>query len=104
MLTTNFVINMIVMAVVTYLIRALPLALFRKKIENRFIRSFLYYIPYAVLTVMTVPSIFTAMGEDNVIPAVIGFAAALIAALFDRGLLTVAVAACASAFVAGLFF
>ena len=102
-ITTNLIVNLIVMAGVTYLIRAVPIVLCRKKIENRFIRSFLYYIPYAVLTVMTVPAIFTAMGNDHILPAVIGFAVALIVAFFDKGLLTVAVSACASAFIASLF-
>ena len=48
----------IAMAVVTYLIRAVPLVLFRKKIENRFLSSFLYYVPYACLTALTLPAIF----------------------------------------------
>lgn len=54
----NIFIYIAVMALVTYLIRMLPLVIFRKKIENRFIRSFLYYIPYAVLAAMTFPAVF----------------------------------------------
>ena len=50
----------VVMAGVTYLIRMLPLALLRKKLRSRFIKSFLFYVPYAVLAVMTVPAIFEA--------------------------------------------
>ena len=50
----NFLVYLIVMATVTYLVRMLPLAFFRKKIRSRFVRSFLYYVPYAVLTAMTV--------------------------------------------------
>ena len=50
----------LVMAAVTYLIRAVPLTVFQKKIENRYIRSFLYYVPYTCLTAMTVPGIFYA--------------------------------------------
>ena len=48
-----------VMAGVTYLVRMLPMVIFRKKIKSRFIRSFLYYIPYAVLAAMTFPAVFS---------------------------------------------
>ena len=54
----NFFVYLLVSAGVTYLIRMLPLVLVRKKITNRFVRSFLYYVPYSVLSVMTVPAIF----------------------------------------------
>lgn len=54
-----------VMAGVTYLIRAVPLTVFRKKIENRFVQSFLYYVPYACLTAMTVPGIFYATPQPH---------------------------------------
>lgn len=89
------------MALVTYLIRMLPFTLFRKKIKSRFIRSFLYYVPYAVLSAMTIPGIFSSTG--NTITAAAGFAVATVLALFKRSLLTVAVAACAAAYIAGLF-
>lgn len=59
----NIFIYITVMALVTYLIRMLPIVIFRKKIENRFIRSFLYYIPYAVLAAMTFPAVFFVYGE-----------------------------------------
>ena len=84
-----------VMAAVTYLIRMLPLTLIRRKITNRYIRSFLYYVPYATLSAMTFPAILTATG--SVISAAIGFAAALLVAFRGKSLLTVAV--CASAVV-----
>ena len=77
-----------VMALVTYLIRMLPLTLIRRKIQSRFIRSFLYYVPYATLAAMTFPAILTATG--SVISAVLGFAAALILAFRGKSLLTVA--------------
>ena len=89
-----------VMAGVTYLIRMIPLALVKKKIKNRFICSFLYYIPYAVLGVMTIPSIFYS--TDNLISAVAGFVAALILAYFEKGLLAVAACSCFTAFIAEL--
>lgn len=77
------------MAFVTYLIRMLPLVIFRKKITNRRLRSFLYYIPYAVLAAMTFPAIFTSTGS-----AVSG--AAIILAYFRKGLLIVAAGAAAA--------
>ncbi len=80
-----------VMAGVTYLVRAIPLILIKKKIDNKFILSFLHYMPYAVLTVMTVPAVFYA--TENVISAAAGDIVALILAYFKRGLLTVAVGA-----------
>ena len=76
------------MALVTYLVRAIPLALIKKKIENRFVLSFLYYMPYAVLSVLTVPAVFYA--TNHVITAVAGVAAALVPAFFKKSLLTVA--------------
>ena len=59
-ITPDLIANLVVMAGVTYLIRVIPFVAFRKKIQNRFIRSFLYYIPYAVLAAMTVPAIFSS--------------------------------------------
>ena len=82
----------------TYLIRALPFALFTKKIENRFVRSFLYYVPYAVLSAMTIPAIFYSTGALK--SALAGLAAALLLAFFNKGLLTVAVGASAAALIA----
>lgn len=86
-----------VMAGVTYLIRALPLVLFRKKIENRFISSFLYYIPYAVLAAMTIPAIFSSTG--NIYSALAGLAVALVVAFFEKSLVTVALSACGAVFI-----
>ena len=85
-----------VMAGVTYLIRALPFSLFRKKITSPFIRSLLYYMPYAVLTAMTIPAIFSSTG--SLYSGIAGFASAFICALRGKPLLFVAVAACVSAF------
>ena len=91
-----------VMAVVTYLIRMVPYVAFRKKITNRFVSSFLYYIPYAVLGAMTFPAIF--FSTASLIPAVCGCITALVLAWFEKGLLTVAVCASIAAFVFGLIF
>ena len=92
MRTDVFFLYLIVMAGVTYLIRMLPLVLCRKKIENRFIRSFLYYVPYAVLSAMTIPAIFYSTG--CLISAILGLACAVILSLLEKKLLTVAIGAC----------
>lgn len=86
-----------IMAGSTYLIRAVPFALVQKKITNRFLRSFLYYIPYAVLTAMTFPAVLFAAG--NVMAAAVGFLAAVLFALRGKSLTVVAVAACTAVFL-----
>lgn len=90
-----------VMAGVTYLIRMLPFTLFKTKIKSKFLRSFLKYIPYTVLSAMTFPAIFYSTG--NVITATAGTIAALVTAFFGLPLIVVAVAAAGTALVAGLF-
>lgn len=89
------------MAGVTYLIRMLPFTLFKTKIKSKFLRSFLKYIPYTVLSAMTFPAIFYSTG--NVITATAGTIAALVTAFFGLPLIVVAVAAAGTALVAGLF-
>lgn len=89
-----------VMAIVTYLIRMLPLVLFRKKIQNRFLCSFLHYVPYAVLGAMTVPDIFYS--TSSVYSAAAGFVVALLLAFAKKSLLTVAISASAAVFVCEL--
>lgn len=84
-----------VMALVTYLVRMVPLVLFRKKVENRFLRSFLYYIPYAVLSAMTFPAIFSSTADLK--SALAGTIVALVLAFFEKGLLPVALSACGAA-------
>lgn len=93
----NFYIYLIVMAGVTYLIRMLPLVLVKKKIKNKFLLSFLYYIPYAVLSAMTFPAIFYA--TSSVISAGLGTVVALLLAYFGRSMVTVAAVSCAAVFV-----
>ncbi len=90
-----------VMAGVTYLIRVTPFAFFRRKITSKFLRSFLYYIPYAVLSAMTFPAIFYSTGST--VTSLVGTAAALILAFFNLPLIVVALAASLAAWVAGLF-
>ena len=88
-----------VMAGVTYLIRMLPFTLFRRKIRSRFVRSFLYYIPYAVLSAMTIPAVFYATG--NVTTSVVGAAVAVVLAYLRLPLIVVALAASAAALLTG---
>lgn len=95
--TAKMLLYVIVMAGVTYLIRMLPLTLIRRKIQNRFVISFMYYMPFAVLSAMVIPDIFYC--SDMVLSAVIGLAVAVTLALFEKKLLTVAVFACAAVFV-----
>lgn len=89
-----------VMAGVTYFIRMLPLAAFRKKIRSRFVKSFLYYVPYAVLGAMTFPSIIYSTG--SMATACAGLIVALALAWHEKSLLTVALCASAAALIAGL--
>lgn len=83
---------LIVMAGVTYLIRMLPLTVFRKEIHSRFIRSFLHYVPYAVLGAMTFPDVLTSTG--SLWTALAGLIVAMVMAWRGRSLLTVAIGAC----------
>ena len=87
-----FIPYLAVTAGVTYLIRMLPMTVFRKEIRSRFIRSFLAYIPYAVLGAMTFPDVLYSTGDVRT--AACGAAVAVLLAWRGRGLLTVAVAAC----------
>ena len=96
----QFFIYLGLMAGTTYLIRVIPFAISRKNITNPFVKSFLTYIPYAVLSAMTIPAVFYA--TKNPISAAVGVIVAIILALFNRGLMTVAVAASAGVFVAEL--
>lgn len=89
---SRFLVYLAVMAGVTYLVRMLPLILVRRKFENKFILSFLYYVPYSVLATMTVPAVFYSTG--NIVSAVLGFTVALAVAFFEKSLVTVAASAC----------
>lgn len=97
----NPYIYILVMAVVTYLIRVLPLTLIRKEIKSPFIRSFLYYVPYVTLAVMTFPAILDATGSP--ISGLAALIVAMLIAWFGGSLFQVAVIACAMVFVLELF-
>ena len=79
----------------------IPFTFFRRKINSRFFRSFLHYIPYAVLSAMTVPAIFYT--TDNIWTAAAGTAVAVVLAFFEMPLIVVALAASGAAFLLGLF-
>lgn len=90
-------IYILVMAVTTYLIRALPLTVFRKPIRSRFLRSFLHYVPTACLTAMTFPAILYA--TENWVSGAVGLAVGLLLALKNKSLIIVSVASCATVFL-----
>ena len=96
----RLLIYIVVMGGVTYLIRCLPLIFFRKKIQSRYIQSFLYYVPYVTLAVMTFPAILTATA--NIWSAAIGFAIALILAWNRKSLICVSLFSCAGVFLVEL--
>ena len=88
-----------IMAGVTYLIRAIPFTLFRKKVTSPYFRSLLHYIPYAVLSAMTIPAIFTSTG--SLVTSLAGTAVALALAYCGKPLILVALAGSAAALLAG---
>lgn len=88
---------LLTMAGTTYIIRAIPFVFFRKKINSVFIKSLLYYIPYAVLSAMTFPYIFYSTG--NLFAALTATVIAFIAAIFKASLIIVALLACISALI-----
>ena len=97
---TDFLPYLLVMVGVTYLIRMLPLTVFRKEIKSRFVMSFLHYVPYAVLGAMTIPDVLYSTG--NIGTALAGLAVAVVLAWRGKGLLTVAIAACVAVAAAQL--
>lgn len=90
-------IYILVMAVTTYLIRAIPLTLLRKPIRNRFFRSFLHYIPTACLTAMTFPAILFA--TNDMLSGAVGLVVAVALAFFGKSLIVVAASSCVAVFV-----
>lgn len=86
-----------VMALVTYLIRVLPLTLIKKEIRSTFIKSFLYYVPYATLAAMTFPAILSA--TSTITSAWVGFIVAVIFAYLEKSLMSVALIACLAVFI-----
>lgn len=100
-MSSNVYIYILVMALVTYLIRMLPLALIRRQINSTFVKSFLYYVPYATLSAMTFPAILHSTG--SLVSAVIGFAVAVWLSYKEKSMITVALCACMVVFIAERF-
>ena len=97
----NIYLYILVMAAVTYLIRVLPLTLIKKEIKNKTVRSFLFYVPYVTLAVMTFPAILTA--SNSMVAAGIGFVVALILAWRRTSMFVVSLVSCAIVYILELF-
>lgn len=97
----NAYIYILVMAAVSYAIRVLPLTLIRRQMKNRFVQSFLYYVPYVTLAVMTFPAMIEA--TQSPLAGILALAVGIAAAWLGAGLFPVAVACCLTVLVAELF-
>lgn len=97
----SILIYLLVAAGVTYLIRALPMTLIRKNIKSRFIRSFLCYVPYVTLAVMTFPAVL--FETASVVSAAAGFCVAVLIAYLDGNLFKVVLGGCSVVFLVELF-
>ena len=100
-MNTNIYLYIAVMALATYFCRVFAFTVVRHPIENRFFQSFLYYVPYVTLAVMTFPAIVTA--TDNIWSGIAALVVGLLAAWFNGDLFFVAVSCCATVFLTGLF-
>ena len=100
-MTQNTYIYIFIMAAVSYAIRVLPLTLIRKQIKNRFLQSFLYYVPYATLAVMTFPAIIHA--TQNIYSGIAALLIGIVAAWFGFNLFQVAVSCCGIVLILELF-
>ena len=103
----NIYIYVLVMAVSTYLIRAIPLTLFKKPIRSRFLRSFLHYVPPACLSAMTFPAILyssgtTLDGPVRMVSGALGLLVGVLLAFKNKSLIVVALASCATVFLCDL--
>lgn len=96
----NIYLTIFIMAIVTYIIRVTPLILLRKQIKNRTIQSFLYYVPYVTLAVMTFPAILSA--TQSILSATLALIIAFVSAWSGRSLVQVAAAACIAVYLAEL--
>lgn len=97
-MTGRFVLYLLVATAVTYLTRMLPMVLLKKQIKNFFLLSFLHFVPYTVLAVMTIPAVFYA--TDSVWSAAFGVAVAVVLTLCERSAAFVAVCSCVAVFAA----
>ena len=97
----NIYIYIALMAIVTYAIRVLPLTLIRKEIKNVYVRSFLYYVPYVTLSIMTFPAIIDA--TNSIWSGIAALIVGVLLAYFGSSLFTVSVMSCVTVFVLELF-
>ncbi|MDC7279637.1 MULTISPECIES: AzlD domain-containing protein [Pseudobutyrivibrio] len=97
---TKTYIYILVAGIVSTIIRVLPVTVFRKPIKNRFVRSFLYYVPYVTLAVMTFPAIIDA--TQSKISGILALVCGTIAALLNQSLFKVACICCAVVFISEL--
>ena len=100
-MTHNIYIYILIMGGISYLIRVLPMTLIRKPLKNRFLQSFLYYVPYVTLAVMTFPAILHS--TQSPVSGALALVVGIIAAWCGAGLLPVAVICCVVVFIAELF-
>lgn len=100
-MSNNTYIYLLAAALTIFAIRALPLTLIQKEIKNRFIRSFLYYVPYVTLSAMTFPAILSA--TSSWVSGTAAFAAAVIAAWIDGNLFKVALISCIAVYGVEVF-
>lgn len=97
MIPTEHLLLGVAMALTTYLVRMLPMTLFRRQIRSRLAIRFFHYIPYAVLAAMLIPAVFSSTG--NLMTALAGIAAGLVLSFFGRSLITVSLVSCAAAYL-----
>jgi len=96
----TYLLYILVMAGVTYLLRMLPMTLVKGKIKSRFLQSFIFYVPYAVLSAMTIPAIFYC--TEELIPSLMGLAVGIAVAFFGSKLIVVAISASAAVLIGQL--
>ena len=94
--------SLLIMCLTVYCIRMLPFLVFRREITNTWLRSFLYYVPYVTLAVMTFPAIITA--TDDIRSGIAALVVGLLTAWYKGDLFVVALSCCAAVFVTGLIF
>lgn len=99
-MSRNVYLSLLIMCITVYVIRLLPFLFLRGEIKSRFVRSFLFYVPYVTLAVMTFPAIITA--TDNIWSGIAALIVGLIAAWLNGDLFVVAVSCCATVFLTGL--
>lgn len=95
-----YILYILVMAGITYLLRMLPMTLVKSKIRSRFLQSFIFYVPYAVLSAMTIPAIFYC--TEELFPSLLGLAVGIAVAFFGGKLIVVAVSASAAVLIGEL--